>query len=291
MYDGKSEPNEFVGLDRDDAVGQAVRFFGVEEEELKVVEPTPGEVSGVGARSMIVAVPKSAVVRRSEEQEERRPREDRGRAPSRERGRENRRGRGREKRAGAPLEGRVTEDEADVRESRATINGQIGPIGEFIVGVLERMAIGSFEITEVEEGSFLVYELSGRAAERLGAGDGRGAEAIQLLANQAAMRSSDDSPRIVVDAAGDIARREANLRRLVDRASRRARESKRSVALEPMNPRDRRALHVAVREIEGVVTMSVGEGRYRQVVIVPEGAPEYEEACEAAAKVEEQRSD
>jgi hypothetical protein len=45
-----------------------------------------------------------------------------------------------------------------------------------------------------------------------------------------------------------------------------------------MNPRDRRIIHVSVREMEGVVTMSVGAGRYRQVVVVPEGAPEYEEA-------------
>ena len=29
---------------------------------------------------------------------------------------------------------------------------------------------------------------------------------------------------------------------------------------------------------EGVATMSVGEGQYRQVVVVPESAPEYEEA-------------
>ena len=35
---------------------------------------------------------------------------------------------------------------------------------------------------------------------------------------------------------------------------------------------------MAIREIEGVVTMSIGEGRYRQVLVVPEGAPEYEEA-------------
>jgi hypothetical protein len=34
--------------------------------------------------------------------------------------------------------------------------------------------------------------------------------------------------------------------------------------------------------MEGVATMSVGEGRYRQVVVVPEGADEYEEALRSA---------
>ena len=65
----------------------------------------------------------------------------------------------------------------------------------------------------------------------------------------------------------------------------------RSVALDPMNGRDRRALHGAVRSIEDVITMSVGTGRYRQVVIVPEGAPEYEEAERAAREAEERDSD
>jgi predicted RNA-binding protein Jag len=50
------------------------------------------------------------------------------------------------------------------------------------------------------------------------------------------------------------------------------------VALDPMSPRDRRSIHVGLRDAEGVATLSVGEGRYRQVLVVPEGAPEYEEA-------------
>ena len=50
------------------------------------------------------------------------------------------------------------------------------------------------------------------------------------------------------------------------------------MALDPMGPRDLRSIHVALRDAEGVATMSVGEGRYRQVLVVPEGAPEYEEA-------------
>ena len=76
-------------------------------------------------------------------------------------------------------------------------------------------------------------------------------------------------------------------RRQVGRAAGRAKDTGRSVALDPMNGRDRRALHVAVRDIEGVITMSIGTGRYRQVVIVPEGAPEYEEAAQAAQEAEQ----
>jgi spoIIIJ-associated protein len=144
------------------------------------------------------------------------------------------------------------------------------------------MDLGPFEITGSEEGRFVVYQLAGVAAEELTATDGRVTEAIQLLANQAAGRQSDDPKRIVVDAEGDRQRREQFLGRMAERAARRAKETNRSVALDPMNARDRRGIHMALRDMEGVATMSVGEGRYRQVVVVPEGADEYEEALKSA---------
>jgi predicted RNA-binding protein Jag len=49
-----------------------------------------------------------------------------------------------------------------------------------------------------------------------------------------------------------------------------------------MNSRDRRIVHVALRDRDQVATMSIGSGRYRQVLVVPEGAAEYDEAVEAS---------
>ena len=54
-----------------------------------------------------------------------------------------------------------------------------------------------------------------------------------------------------------------------------------------MNGRDRRIVHLALRDEADVATMSTGEGRYRQVLVVPEGAPEYEEARREAAAAAE----
>jgi spoIIIJ-associated protein len=163
-----------------------------------------------------------------------------------------------------------------------TPKGDLGPVGEFVLGVVERMDLGPFEVTESQEGRFVVYQLAGVAAEELTAADGRATEAIQLLANQAAGRLSDEPMRIVVDAEGDRERREEFLGRMAERAARRAKDTARAVALDPMNGRDRRGIHMALREMEGVATMSVGEGQYRQVVVVPEGADEYEEALNSS---------
>jgi predicted RNA-binding protein Jag len=165
-----------------------------------------------------------------------------------------------------------------VEKSKGSIKGTVGPIGDFLKGTLELMKLGDFEISESSEGDFLIYQLSGPAAEVLQQGDGRATDALQLVANQVSMRQSDDAPRIVVDVEGGGDEREETLSRLADRAVKRAKDTGRSIALDPMNSRDRRAIHIAIREVDDVATMSIGEGRYRQVLVVPEGAPEYDDA-------------
>jgi spoIIIJ-associated protein len=49
----------------------------------------------------------------------------------------------------------------------------------------------------------------------------------------------------------------------------RARETGRAVALDPMAPRDRRVIHLALKDDAAVTTRSEGEGRFRHLVIVP----------------------
>jgi spoIIIJ-associated protein len=312
MYDIRSEAKEFMGETAADARAKAVSFFGIDESEITFQELASSEVSGAGGRTVIVAQPTEMVGKvaqgggggnRSTERE--RPGRDRERGSGRERSgrgrgdreprgrgdREPREARGREDREPREARGREDREPREARPERdreprpapaepsvGTPQGDLGPVGEFILGVIERMDLGPFEVTESQEGRFVVYQLAGVAAEELTAADGRATEAIQLLANQAAGRLSDEPMRIVVDAEGDRERREEFLGRMAERAARRAQDTTRAVALDPMNARDRRGIHMALREMEGVATMSVGEGRYRQVVVVPEGADEYEEA-------------
>lgn len=212
-----------------------------------------------------------------------RGREDRG-------GRENSRGRGgrgREERDGGrkPEREQLEPEVAKaVANSKGKAKGDLGPIGDFLLGAVELMKIGSFEISEASEGDFLIYQLTGPAAEALQQGDGRATDALQLVANQVSMRQSEDAPRIVVDVEGGGDEREDTLNRLSERAVKRARETGRSIALDPMNGRDRRAIHLAIRDEDDVATMSIGEGRYRQVLVVPEGAPEYDDAVAESSR-------
>jgi len=293
MYDMKSEAKEFVGETAADARAKAVSFFGIDEGEITFQELTVSDVSGTGSRTVIVAQPtemvgkiakdggggsRSADRERPSRDRDRGSGRDRDRGPSRDRDRGGRSRGDREPRPERQREPRPEPAEPSV----GTPKGELGPVGEFILGLVERLDLGPFEVTESEEGRFVVYQLAGVAAEELTAADGRATEAIQLLANQAAGRLSDEPKRVVVDAEGDRERREEFLGRMAERAARRAKDTTRAVALDPMNGRDRRGIHMALREMEGVATMSVGEGRYRQVVVVPEGADEYEEALNSS---------
>ena len=320
MYDMRQEPNEFVANNLKEARSKAAAFFGTSEDNLKVAIAPPGEIYGTAGQTVIVAALKGASAgdqsrgngadrdggrgrepARGRDRERGRDRDgDRGRG--RDRGGD--RGRGREARSegsergeprsrarrgrgddeDAPREKAQQQPREAVPDSKGNAGGAIGPVGDFILGAVERMKLGSFEISESSEGDFLIYQLTGPAAEVLQSGDGRATDALQLIANQVAMRQNDDAPRIVVDVEGGGEEREQTLARLAERATKRARETGRSIALDPMNGRDRRAIHIAIRDEDDVATMSVGEGRYRQVLVVPEGAPEYEDAVAESAR-------
>ena len=139
----------------------------------------------------------------------------------------------------------------------ATVRGGgLTAVGEFVVGVVERMDHGPFEVSESQEDDYIICQLRGEAVQRLAGGAGRAIDALQLLANQAALRGGEETRRVIIDAEGDAEEREELLSRLAERAAVRSRDTGRAIAMDPMNAKDRRIVHVALRESEGVATMS-----------------------------------
>jgi spoIIIJ-associated protein len=164
------------------------------------------------------------------------------------------------------------------------VTGELGEIGQFLLGTIERMGLGSFEISESKDGEMVVLQVRGPAGQSLSSGQGRTVDALQLLVNQVSARVGPDRQRVVIDVEGDADAREEFLGKLAERVAKRALQTGRAVALDPMNGRDRRLIHVALRDRDDVATMSEGEGRYRQVVVVPENSDEFEEAREQSER-------
>jgi spoIIIJ-associated protein len=293
MYEARNEAHEFIGDDRAEAVRKAVSFFGIDEDGLSVRALDGTTVYGLSGRTVVVAVPKNrAPVRRAEggergERGDRGDRGERGERGRRDRGRrdreDGRRGEGRrdDRRDGGSRSFEAMPAAAPVERTEpsvGTARGALTEIGEFVKGTIERLDLGSFEIGESEDDEVRAFEVTGEAARALAGGDGRTVDALALIVNQAAQKGDENAKKVVLDVEGNTEAREGFLTRLAQRAVARARDAGRAIALDPMNGRDRRIIHLAVRDEEGVASMSIGEGRYRQVVVVPEGAPEYEEA-------------
>ncbi len=64
-------------------------------------------------------------------------------------------------------------------------------------------------------------------------------------------------------------RKERELKDYVQHVARRVRESGRKEMLDPMNPYERRLVHITVNQIPGIATESIGEGFLKKVKLYP----------------------
>lgn len=97
---------------------------------------------------------------------------------------------------------------------------------------------------------------------------GRNLDAIQLIANVYA-GNLDPSLKIVVDSENYRMRHEESIVRNAYRVAEQVKKSGRSRLLDPMNPFERRLVHTALNDFEGIDTKSEGEGLLKQVRIIP----------------------
>ena len=95
-------------------------------------------------------------------------------------------------------------------------------------------------------------------------------DAIQTLAGAVANTGRDDYKRVVVDCENYRDAREATLKRLAENLAAKSIRLEKKIKLEPMNPYERRIIHAALAEFEGVKTTSEGKEPNRYVVIIPE---------------------
>ncbi len=97
---------------------------------------------------------------------------------------------------------------------------------------------------------------------------GKNLDAIQLLVNVVA-GNIDPDVKVVVDSENYRLRHEEAIVRNAYRIGAKVRRTGKSELLEPMNPFERRLVHTAINGMEGLETISEGEGLYKQVRILP----------------------
>ena len=95
-------------------------------------------------------------------------------------------------------------------------------------------------------------------------------DAIQTLAGAVANTGRDDYKRVVVDCENYRENREATLMKLAENLAQKSIRMGKKIKLEPMNPYERRIIHAALSEREGVSTHSEGKEPNRYIVIIPD---------------------
>lgn len=138
---------------------------------------------------------------------------------------------------------------------------------EYLTAVLKALGLEKFTITPEKRGGNVVLDIKG---EKLGVVIGKRGEtldSLQYLTILASNRTEESFCRISLDCNGYRDKRRETLDALARKTSAKVIKQGRKIALEPMNPYERRIIHSCVAEIEGVSSRSTGSEPFRKVVI------------------------
>ena len=165
-------------------------------------------------------------------------------------------------RGGEPARVRVTLLEAPtdlVKVATEILDNLISKMGVSVVINLkhaEREDLGgpAFDVDGDDSGLLI-----GRRGETL--------RALQFLLTLIASRTLVERVSIFLDVSGYQERRYETLANLAQRVAQRVAATGRSITLEPMPPNERRVVHLALADYDGVSTASSGEGDGRRVTV------------------------
>lgn len=138
---------------------------------------------------------------------------------------------------------------------------------KYLTDVLHALGLENFQINAIRRDGNIVLDITG---DKLGMVIGRRGEtldSLQYLTILASNRTEESYCRISIDCNGYRDKRRETLESLAKRTSAKVIKQGRKIALEPMNPYERRIIHSCVAEIEGVSSHSTGVEPYRKVVI------------------------
>lgn len=138
---------------------------------------------------------------------------------------------------------------------------------EFLKTIIEKMGISAtLEINKEEENKIYINVESDMTNILIGR-KGVTLDALQLLANVFVSKKKEDL-KVVVDIENYRSRREQSLHEMAIKTARAVRKSKTSQLLEPMNPFERRIIHLALSEFNDIETMSEGDGLFKKVRVI-----------------------
>ena len=164
-------------------------------------------------------------------------------------------------------------DEAPVKAASDHLDEEGEIAADYLEELLDIADVDGDIDIDVENGRAaveIVAEGGGSGLRRLVGADGEVLDALQELTRLAVQTKTGERSRLMLDIAGHRAERRAALVVEAEAAIAQVRASSQSVALEPMNPFERKVVHDVVTA-SGLVSDSEGVEPQRYVVIKPAG--------------------
>ena len=143
-----------------------------------------------------------------------------------------------------------------------------GSVKDFLKSVFHAMDLEVEIVVKVnEEEKLIEVDLRGDDMGILIGKRGQTLDSLQYLTNLAVNKHSENYYKVKVDTEDYRKRRKDTLENLAKNIAYKVKRTKRAVALEPMNPFERRVIHSALQNDRFVTTHSEGEEPYRHVVV------------------------
>jgi spoIIIJ-associated protein len=140
------------------------------------------------------------------------------------------------------------------------------PILEFLNRFTTALGINaSVDVEQSPDGPRL--NITGEQAEILVRHRGEPLKALQHVIDMAYGRSLPDDQRVFVDALGYRKGKDVELRQMAKLLAEKVKQTGVDQQLGPLNPYERRIVHIAVAEVPGVTTESIGDAFSKTVHI------------------------
>ncbi|MEJ2069365.1 MAG: RNA-binding cell elongation regulator Jag/EloR [Syntrophobacterales bacterium] len=148
---------------------------------------------------------------------------------------------------------------------------------ELLERLLELMGEKAKVVGQLDEEDRLNLSIDAEDAGLLIGKQGQTLEALQYLLTKMIAKKARRKVRVFIDIESYRARHQEALTQLALKSGEKAKKSGRPITLNPMNPHDRRIVHLALQGDREIKTMSRGEGLFKKVVVYPVRKKEIQE--------------
>lgn len=138
-----------------------------------------------------------------------------------------------------------------------------------LADILEKMGFSDAHIEAKVENDTVVLNIETSNQDALIGRTAQTLDALQYILDKV-IRTDDVVPLVTVDVGGYRKRVSAQNIQKAKQLAEQAKKTGKTMKLRPMTTIMRKEVHIALKEVEGVSTMSIGEGNIKQLCIVPD---------------------